>query len=338
MKRIQPAGKSEFCSPTAKIHGAKMSDQTEGKAEASLENLEPTLEDSGFFGTPGAANQWDWNKDRRGSGSKEVHKEVHLWETPVKYIRNKWKGRASFVEEESSQWTRKLGPQHILKGLIVLVILASLGFAVLAYNKHISGAGLGAVNNKYKSIEFGRMKRSAQLEEEGKLIKDIVDDEGNELGGKKAAIQFAHDLKDAAQDGLNQIKDDTDPLLELEAQLNEIRDLFEQSQDFMESELIKNEGFGYVAENEELINLKTRDTTDNGFRFAPDTSDDGFRFAPDSNSDDAFRFVAEEDSKLLNKRNTNDDGFRLVADNTPKEDTFRLTSDNEDGFRFASDQ
>merc|ERR1712112_708669 len=171
-------------------------------------------------------------------------------------------------------------------------------------------------------------KRSAQLEEEGKLIKDIVDDEGNELGGKKAAIQFAHDLKDAAQDGLNQSnKDDTDPLLELEAQLNEIRDLFEQSQDFMESELLKNEGFGYVAENEELINLKTRDT-----------SGDGFRFAPDSNSDDAFRFVAEEDSKLLNKRNTNDDGFRLVADNTPKEDTFRLTSDNEDGFRFASDQ
>ena len=55
MKRIQPAGKSEFCSPN-------MSERTEGKAEASLENLEPTLEDSGFFGTPGAATQWDWSK------------------------------------------------------------------------------------------------------------------------------------------------------------------------------------------------------------------------------------------------------------------------------------
>jgi len=210
------------------------------------------------------------------------------------------------VEDESTPWIKKLGPQHILKGLVILVIIASFGFTFLTYSRHMRGADSPRLNEKYKSIEFGVVKRSIELEEKGKLIKDIVDEEGNVLGGKKAAIQFGHDLKmkpEKQEDGL-------DSLLELEAQLSAIRAMLKGEQgsdnedleleyDFNE-ELFK-ETFRFAADDSDssLVNKKKRDVKDGAFRFGSETVD--LELANDQ------------------KRDIKEDSFRLASDNVELE-------------------
>lgn len=209
------------------------------------------------------------------------------------------------MEDESPLWSNKIGPQQILKGLVVLVFLASFGFTFLTYTRHIRLADSTRRNEKYKSIEFGVVKRSIELEEQGKLIKDIVDEEGNVLGGKKAAIQFGHDLKMKHEDSVKP-EDGLASLLELEAQLNAIRDMLkgEQGYDNEDPELVYDineelfkETFILASDDLDtaLVNKKKRDAKDGAFRFGSETVD--------------LELVNDQ------KRDVNEETFRLASDN-----------------------
>lgn len=87
--------------------------------------------------------------------------------------------------------------------IVLLVVAAGAAFTCLLLSNgirtHLSAVGGQAVlNGKYASIEFGNRRRRAALEESGRLLPDnIVSEDGEALGGKKAAIQYAHDLKKA---------------------------------------------------------------------------------------------------------------------------------------------
>merc|ERR1719495_1978404 len=51
-------------------------------------------------------------------------------------------------------------------------------------------------NAKYDSIQFGTANRVKRLQEEGRVVvEEVLDVEGNALGGKKAAMQYGHDLR-----------------------------------------------------------------------------------------------------------------------------------------------
>ncbi len=69
-----------------------------------------------------------------------------------------------------------------------------------------------AHNGKYASIEFGSRRRREALRAEGKTLpEDLRDDDGAELQGKRAAIQFAYDK---AVKNKNGDAKEEDPLIE----------------------------------------------------------------------------------------------------------------------------
>ena len=86
-----------------------------------------------------------------------------------------------------------INPRFMLGILMLMVSSASVGFAVLITFKHLFGNS-NEMNNKYQSIEFGNQKIVNKLRKEGRMMEEVRDEEGNLLGGKRAAIQFSYDL------------------------------------------------------------------------------------------------------------------------------------------------
>ena len=121
-----------------------------------------------------------------------------IWEmfTPIRDLKKKWKGRPSYLDNPKDiRFLDKFSlvePQQILGFLMLVVILASVGFTFLISLRNFDEINM-EMNSKYKSIEFGRQKQLNRLREEGRLLLEVRDEEGNLLGGKKAAIQFSYD-------------------------------------------------------------------------------------------------------------------------------------------------
>jgi len=122
-----------------------------------------------------------------------------IWEffTPVKDLKKKWKGKPSYLDDPKSVgFVERLSfePQQLLGGLMLIIIFASVGFTFLVSFRNMDGTPQ-EMNSKYKSIEFGRQKQVERLREEGRLLEEVRDEDGNLLGGKKAAIQFSYDQR-----------------------------------------------------------------------------------------------------------------------------------------------
>jgi len=120
-----------------------------------------------------------------------------IWEmfTPIRDLKKKWRGRPSYLDNPKDvSFVDKvsLEPQQILGFLMLVVIFASVGFMFLITFRNIDEVNK-EMNNKYKSIEYGRQKQLDRLREEGRLLAEVRDEHGNLLGGKKAAIQFSYD-------------------------------------------------------------------------------------------------------------------------------------------------
>merc|ERR1719187_2692303 len=124
-----------------------------------------------------------------------------VWEavvSPVLSLKNKWRTRPSFVDDSRSSRWDKITPQQILGGIVFIVMIASFGFAILTYQRHMKGAKevQEQQNSKYDSIQFGTANRVKRLQEEGRGPgEEVLDVEGNVLGGKKAAMQYGHDIR-----------------------------------------------------------------------------------------------------------------------------------------------
>eukprot|EP00092_Neocalanus_flemingeri_P035358 GFUD01038471.1.p1 GENE.GFUD01038471.1~~GFUD01038471.1.p1 ORF type:complete len:466 (-),score=137.85 GFUD01038471.1:60-1457(-) len=121
-----------------------------------------------------------------------------IWEkfSPVEDLKRKWKGRPSYLENSkmgSMMDKFSVEPQQLLGCLMLMVISASVGFAFLITFKHMERDSVDGRNSKYQSIEFGSQKLVGRLRKEGRMIGEVRDEEGNLLGGKKAAIQFIYD-------------------------------------------------------------------------------------------------------------------------------------------------
>ena len=72
---------------------------------------------------------------------------------------------------------------------VLIIMISSSLFALCILSNGLNRNDFGARNLKYGSIEYGHQKRVLDQ------LSMIQDEAGNALGGKKAAIQFAHDLK-----------------------------------------------------------------------------------------------------------------------------------------------
>ena len=104
--------------------------------------------------------------------------------TPIAELRKKWRQR-NLMDGKS---LLKMD-QDRLALCVLTILLSSVVFALCILSNGLNRGDVGARNLKYGSIEYGHQKRVLDQ------LSIIQDEEGNALGGKKAAIQFAHDLR-----------------------------------------------------------------------------------------------------------------------------------------------
>jgi len=160
------------------------------------------VDDSGYSGWRESSNvkkklRYDPGSIREEKSANHSNGDDSFWDqvsSPVLDMKKKLQGRPSFLDEGRKSWIQ---PQHILAGIIMLIIISSLGFAILIGYKHFSEDPNYFNNGKMRSIRYGTEKRLETLRSQGKLIdRDLLDESGDILGGKRASIQYAYELKD----------------------------------------------------------------------------------------------------------------------------------------------
>jgi len=116
-----------------------------------------------------------------------------FWEsfaTPIADLKHHFKGRQTFVDERVKI---KLNFETLVTVCLGVVMFSSIVFSVYMGTHYTR---FSTQNGKYKSIEYGTNKRIQTLKEQGRIIDyDLKDELGNNLGGKRAAIQFAYEQK-----------------------------------------------------------------------------------------------------------------------------------------------
>jgi len=160
-------------------------------------------EDSGYSGwkdSAGAKKQLSFDPYNNPEGSYLDSKGSPIssvWDsftTPVLDFKKKLQGRQSFLDDSPTR-ARKVQPQQLLAGIIVVVMLSSICFAVLVGVTHFNN--FTSLDGKRRSIMFGTEKKLETLREAGQLLdRDMVDESGELLGGKRAAIQYAYETSD----------------------------------------------------------------------------------------------------------------------------------------------
>jgi len=143
------------------------------------------------------------------SARSTLEDSTTLWDSftsPIVDLKSKLQGKArqSFVEERPRLKIKNmLNVDTLVTGGLVLVMVSSILCSVfIGFNPKAQ------LNGKMKSIQFGSERRNLALKRENRLIDyDIMDSEGNILGGKRAAIQFAFDYRQAkeAEDFLKKV-------------------------------------------------------------------------------------------------------------------------------------
>jgi len=140
-----------------------------------------------------------FNPCQNPEGSYISKSSSSIWEqlfSPAKELKWRWKTKPRFIADSEGNIMDEFGvdQQQVLGFLVLMIVSASLGFALLASFRNMNEDSLMERNGKYDSIGFGRQKILERSRKEGRVIEEIRDEFGNLLGGKKAAIQFGFDM------------------------------------------------------------------------------------------------------------------------------------------------
>jgi len=156
-------------------------------------------EDSGFTETSETSSRYEDLSHL--SARTSLEDTTTLWDrvtSPILDLKSQLQGKArqSFVEERPKIKIKNvLNVDTLVTGGLMVVLVSSILCSVfIGFNPQ------APLNGKMKSIQFGSERRNLALKRENRLIDyDIKDSEGNILGGKRAAIQFAFDLRQATE-------------------------------------------------------------------------------------------------------------------------------------------
>jgi len=170
-----------------------LKDLAEGRVEVGIDSGYG----GGFRNTSTVKKRLDYASNPDGSYIEErVGSPVQpsLWETvssPVLDLSKKIQGRQSFLDAGRQKHVQH---HHMLAGIVLIVVVSSLGFALLISYNHFSDIQNATLNGKMKSIKFGSEQRMASLKQQGRILsRELRDETGASLGGKRAAIQYAYD-------------------------------------------------------------------------------------------------------------------------------------------------
>jgi len=120
------------------------------------------------------------------------------WNMEAYFKPTNQKKRLYDSNEECRLFGQKL--QDAIPLLVLAVVTFSSIVAVITLSNALRGQDLTTRSNgKYQSIEFAHAKHLDKAGTEDTTDHKIVDENGMKLGGKRAAIQFAHDLHQQQQ-------------------------------------------------------------------------------------------------------------------------------------------
>merc|ERR1719430_2664594 len=74
-----------------------------------------------------------------------------------------------------------------------MLIFSAICFSLLCFDRRRSLFCGTFSNGKYEAIKYGTEELVRRLRKEDRLLVEVLDEEGNALGGKKAALKFIHD-------------------------------------------------------------------------------------------------------------------------------------------------
>nr|ALS04528.1 hypothetical protein [Acartia pacifica] len=126
---------------------------------------------------------------------KQAKQEESLWESlisPFTELKQQFRSRPSFIDDRTKI---KLDIETLITCCLLTVVGSSIVFSV-----YMGTSLVRPQSGKYRSISYGLAKRIESLKEEERLLDNIQDEYGAQLGGKRAAIQFAYDKKFGGQD------------------------------------------------------------------------------------------------------------------------------------------
>jgi len=172
-----------------------LKDLAEGRVEVGVDSGYG----GGFRNSSNVKKRLDYASNPNGSYIEEKvgsPAQPSLWETvssPVLDLSKKIQGRQSFLDEGRQ---KQVHHHHMLAGIVLIVVVSSLGFALLISYNHFSDLQNASLNGKMKSIKYGSEQRMASLKQQGKILsRELRDESGVSLGGKRAAIQYAYDTQ-----------------------------------------------------------------------------------------------------------------------------------------------
>nr|ALS04529.1 hypothetical protein [Acartia pacifica] len=159
---------------------------------------------------------------------KQAKQEESLWESlisPFTELKQQFRSRPSFIDDRTKI---KLNIETLITCCLLTVVGSSIVFSV-----YMGTSLVRPQSGKYRSISYGLAKRIESLKEEGRLLDNIQDEYGAQLGGKRAAIQFAYD-KVVAIEGSPQLEAAEDlpniqdlSILELSRKIDELNSLLQ---------------------------------------------------------------------------------------------------------------
>jgi len=132
--------------------------------------------DSGYAGEqPGSKSsklRWKPPFNSRQSGEP--------WSLPLK-------------NDQSSVILGFLTKRRLLPWVVTTLIFSAICFSLLCFDRRRSLFCGTYSNGKYEAIKYGTEELVRRLRKEDRLLVEVLDEEGNALGGKKAALKFIHD-------------------------------------------------------------------------------------------------------------------------------------------------
>jgi len=132
--------------------------------------------DSGYAGEqPGSkSSKLRWKPPFKASQSDES------WSLPLK-------------KDQSSVILGFLTKRGLLPWVVTTLIFSAICFSLLCFDRRRSLFCGTYSNGKYEAIKYGTEELVRRLRKEDRLLVEVLDEEGNALGGKKAALKFIHD-------------------------------------------------------------------------------------------------------------------------------------------------
>jgi len=95
--------------------------------------------------------------------------------------------------DQSSVILGFLTKRGLLPWVVTTLIFSAICFSLLCFDRRRSVFCGTYSNGKYEAIKYGTEELVRRLRKEDRLLVEVLDEEGNALGGKKAALKFIHD-------------------------------------------------------------------------------------------------------------------------------------------------